>query len=84
MLCWYGYLDDLFKKLGHLDTLAVSYGDIKRVPVNNAGTDALTEVFANSILKLGDAAMMYGDTKSGTLIEVMMELEDNEVGLGGI
>jgi len=67
-----------------LDTLAVSYGDIKRVPVNNAGTDALTEVFANSILKLGDAAMMYGDTKSGTLLEVMMELEDNEVGLGGI
>jgi len=52
MLWRYGYLDDLFEKLGHSDTLDVSYGDIKRIPVKTARTDALTEVFANIILKL--------------------------------
>eukprot|EP00585_Thalassiosira_rotula_P024242 CAMPEP_0196252804 /NCGR_PEP_ID=MMETSP0913-20130531/50446_1 /TAXON_ID=49265 /ORGANISM="Thalassiosira rotula, Strain GSO102" /LENGTH=44 /DNA_ID= /DNA_START= /DNA_END= /DNA_ORIENTATION= len=42
----------------------VSYGEIKRIPVLNSGTDALTECFAIGILKLGDAAMLYGDTSS--------------------
>ena len=83
MLWRHGYLDNLFEKLGHSDALDVSYGDIKRIPVENAGTDALTEVFANSILQLGDAVMVYGDTESGTLLEVVMELQDNKVGLGG-
>ena len=79
----YGSLDDLFEKLGHSDTLYVSYRDIKRIPVKPTGIDALTEVFANSILKLGDAAMMYRDTESGTMLEVVMELQDDEVGLSG-
>ena len=84
MLWQYGYLDHLFERLGHLDTLDVAYGDVNRIPVKTAGTDALTEVFfATSILKLGDAAMMYGDTKSGTMLDMIMELQDEEVGLGG-
>ena len=83
MLWRYGYLDDLFEKLGHSESLDVAYGDIKRIPVKTAGTDTLTEVFANSILKLGDVAMMYGDTESGTMLSVIMELQDDEVGLGG-
>ena len=82
MLWQYGYLDDLFEKLSQSDTLDVAYGDIKRIPVKTAGMDALTEVFANSILKLSDTALMYGDTESGTMLDVIMELQDEEVGLG--
>ena len=62
----------------------VKYGDIKRIPVKTADTDVLTELFANSIIKLGDAAMLYGNIESVTMLEVMLELGDEEVGLGGI
>ena len=83
MLWRHGYLDGLFHALGHTATMDVKYGDIKRIPVKNSGTDALTEVFANTILKLGDAAMLYGDTESGTMMDVMLELREESVGLGG-
>ena len=83
MLWRHGYLDGLFHALGHTATMDVKYGDIKRIPVKNSGTDALTEAFANTILKLGDAAMLYGDTESGTMMDVMLELREESVGLGG-
>ena len=83
MLWRHGYLDGLFHALGHTSTMHVKYGDIKRIPVNNSGTDALTEAFANTILKLGDATMLYGDTESGTMMDVMLELREESVGLGG-
>ena len=83
MLWRYGYLDGLFHALGHTATLGVKYGDIKRIPVQNSHTDVITAAFANTILKLGDAAMLYGDTESGTMLEVILELGDDSVGLGG-
>ena len=83
MLWRYGYLDGLFEKLGHTSTMDVSDGEIKRIPVLNSGTDALTECFANGILKLGDAAMLHGDTSSGSMLDVITDLEEDVVGLGG-
>ena len=83
MLWRYGYPDGLFEKLGYTSTMDVSYGEIKRIPVLNSGTDALTECFANGILKLGDAAMLYGDTSSGSMLDVITDLEEDVVGLGG-
>ena len=44
----------------------------------------MPQEFANSLLKLGDAAMLYGDTESGTILDVILELQNDEVGLGGI
>ena len=83
MLWRYGYLDGLFHALGHTATLDVKYGDIKRIPVRNLHTDVITAAFANTILKLGNDAMLYGDTESGTMLEVILELGDDSVGLGG-
>ena len=62
MLWCYGYLYGLLQALGHTSTMDVKYGDIKLIPVKTLGTDALTESFANNILKLGDAAILYGNT----------------------
>ena len=68
MMWQYGYLDGMFETLGHTSMMNVKYGDIKRIPEKNSGTDALTQLFTNSILKPGDAAMLYGDTESGTML----------------
>ena len=32
----------------------------------------------------GNADMLYGDTASGTMLDVILELRNDEVGLGGI
>ena len=62
MLWRYGYLDCLFEALRNTSTMNVNYGDVKRIPVKASGTNVLTESFANIILKLGDATMIYGNT----------------------
>ena len=84
MLWRYGYLYGLFKALGHTSKMDVKYGDIKCIPVKNSGNNALTQSFVNSILKLGDAAMLYGDTELNPMLDMILELRDDEVGLGGI
>ena len=82
MLWKYGYLDGLFEMLGHTKDLDISYGDIKRVPQMNCETDHVTKLFADTILKLGDHADLYGTTESATMLEVIDEFEQDD-GLTG-
>ena len=82
MLWKYGYLDGLFEMLGHTKDLDISYGDIKRVPQMNCETDHVTKLFADTILKLGDHADLYGNTESAIMLEVIDEFEQDD-GLTG-
>ena len=63
--------------------MGINYGEIKIIPVMNSGTDTLAKAFANSILNLGDVAMLYGGTESETMLEVILGLGDDEMGLHG-
>mgnify|MGYP000927189165 CR=1 FL=1 len=82
MLWRYGYLDGLFKELGHLKDMDVDYGKIKRVPVMTIETDDMTKIFADTILKLGDHADLYGTIEAATFLEVVEELETEDGSLG--
>ena len=75
-------MDGLFKQLGHTKDLDISYGDIKQVPVMTTNTEKFTKLFADTILKLGDYADLYGMIEAGTMVEVIGELEEDygEVG----
>ena len=82
MLWRYGYLDGLFKELGHSKDMDVDYGKIKRVPVMTNETDDMTKIFADTILKLGDHADLYGSIEAATLLEAVEELETEDGLLG--
>jgi len=82
MLWKYGYLDGLFEELGHSKDMDIKYGDIKRVPQINSETDKVTKLFADTILKLGDHADLYGTIESATMIDIMEEFDEGD-GLTG-
>jgi len=82
MMWKYRYLDGLFEMLGHTKDLDISYGNIKRVLRMNCETDHVTKLFADTILKLGDHADMYGITESAIMLEVIDEFGQDD-GLTG-
>jgi len=56
----------------------INYGDIKRVPQINSETDKVTKICADTVLKRGDHADIYGTTESSTILDLMEEFEQDD------
>ena len=76
-------MDGLFQKLGHIKDLDINYGGIKQVPVMASDTDEITEIFADTILKLGYHADLLCTTDAGTILEVLGESQEDDDGETG-
>ena len=81
MLWRYGYLNGLFKSLGHTDAFDVKFGDVKRITFITTTTNDKTKAFAETILQFGSFVDAFGDVAlgSGTILEKIDEMNDDEV-----
>ena len=83
MLWRYGFLDGLFKHLGHTNGKDIKSGDVKRILMIQDNTDAETKAFANTILRFGTFADSFGTSESGTELSVVQEYNEVEYEDGG-
>ena len=84
MLWRYGYLDGLFKHLGHTEGIDVEYGDVKRIPFITKDTNNETRAFAETILRFGSFVDAHGDDTSGTVLDEILEMEEGDGEMGGV
>ena len=75
MLWNYWYLHGLFHHLGHTGELNVDFGDVKVIPQITKETDALTRIFADTILKFGSFVGAFSNANAGLVLDVVREME---------
>ena len=80
MLWSYGFLDGLFKKLGHTNEIDVDYGGVKKIPFITEETHNDTRVFAETILQFGSYVDVFGEVEEEIALEPIFE-GDNEDGV---
>ena len=78
MLWRYGFLDGLFKNLGHTNGIDIKFGDVKRIPMIQDDTNAETKAFTNTILRFGTFADLFVTIKLGTVLSVVREYNEVE------
>ena len=78
MLWKYGYLDDLFERIGNKDVVDVKFGEVKVLLKKYAALDGETKLSVETILRFGNFQVTFGTLDTGSVMDVLHKgLEDD-------